>query len=123
MSPTTATETPTNPNPNPNPNPEQPVTGAGETTKPITPNTPTTTTPPLITTEPLQAPQKTTTTPVTGKGPDHDCLFHPELAKCKSDNGTCPAGFNQNEDGNVSQSTTNVRRDSTHTKMMKQEDA
>lgn len=35
-----------------------------------------------------------------GGGPDHDCLFHPELPKCKSDNGKCPDGFNQNEDGN-----------------------
>ena len=34
-----------------------------------------------------------------GEGPDHDCLIHPELTKCKSDNGRCPDGFNQNEDG------------------------
>ena len=99
LSPTTTTETPTNPNPNPNP--EQPVTGAGETTKPITPNTPTTTTPPVITSQPSQPPEKTTTTPTTtGNEPDQSCLFHPEQAKCKSDNGKCPTGFNQNEDGN-----------------------
>jgi hypothetical protein len=99
-----ATETPTNPNPNPttnpNPIPEQPVTGGGETTTPTTPNTPTTPTTPS---EPLQPPVTTTqppTTPTTEKGPDQSCLFHPEQAKCKSDNGKCPAGFNQNEDGN-----------------------
>lgn len=32
--------------------------------------------------------------------PDNDCLFHPELPKCASDNGVCPDGFFQNEDGN-----------------------
>jgi hypothetical protein len=29
--------------------------------------------------------------------PDDDCIFHPELAKCKSDNGKCPSGFANNE--------------------------
>ena len=33
-------------------------------------------------------------------GPDGDCLFNPSLPKCKSDNGKCPDGFFQNEDGN-----------------------
>lgn len=28
--------------------------------------------------------------------PDKNCLFHPELSKCKSDNGKCPKGFFQN---------------------------
>jgi hypothetical protein len=37
---------------------------------------------------------------VVDSGPDGDCLFHPELPKCKSDNGVCPEGFAQNEDGN-----------------------
>jgi len=35
-----------------------------------------------------------------GEGPDGDCLFNPSLPKCASDNGVCPDGFNQNEDGN-----------------------
>lgn len=34
------------------------------------------------------------------EGPDEDCLFDPSLPKCKSDNGVCPEGFFQNEDGN-----------------------
>lgn len=38
--------------------------------------------------------------PKEGGGPDHECLFKPELPKCKSDNGKCPDGFSQNEDGN-----------------------
>jgi hypothetical protein len=33
-------------------------------------------------------------------GPDNDCLFNPSLPKCASDNGECPEGFFQNEDGN-----------------------
>ena len=33
-------------------------------------------------------------------GPDNDCLFHPELPKCKADNGKCPHGFFQNENYN-----------------------
>jgi hypothetical protein len=33
-------------------------------------------------------------------GPDEDCLFNPSLPKCASDNGECPEGFFQNEDGN-----------------------
>lgn len=32
--------------------------------------------------------------------PDDDCLFHPNLPKCASDNGVCPEGFFQNEDAN-----------------------
>lgn len=32
--------------------------------------------------------------------PDNDCLFHPNLPKCASDNGVCPDGFFQNEDAN-----------------------
>src|SRR5690242_8443753 len=39
-------------------------------------------------------------TAVEEGGLDNDCLFHPELAKCKSDNGKCPDGFFQNDDGN-----------------------
>ena len=50
----------------------------------------------MTTTPPLTAPAPAT----TGEGPDQSCLFHPEQAKCKSDNGKCPTGFNQNEDGN-----------------------
>lgn len=38
--------------------------------------------------------------PVPPEGPDEDCLFHPELPKCASDNGECPDGFFQNEDAN-----------------------
>jgi hypothetical protein len=38
--------------------------------------------------------------PPTEEGPDEDCLFNPSLPKCASDNGECPDGFNQNEDGN-----------------------
>jgi hypothetical protein len=30
-------------------------------------------------------------------GPDDDCQIHPELDKCKSDNGKCPPGFGNNE--------------------------
>lgn len=32
--------------------------------------------------------------------PDRDCLFNPSLPKCASDDGECPDGFFQNEDGN-----------------------
>ena len=35
-----------------------------------------------------------------GNTPDGDCLFNPSLPKCAPDNGECPKGFNQNEDGN-----------------------
>jgi hypothetical protein len=38
--------------------------------------------------------------PPTEEGPDEDCLFNPSLPKCASDNGECPDGFFQNEDGN-----------------------
>ena len=38
--------------------------------------------------------------PPTEEGPDGDCLFHPNLPKCASDNGECPPDFFQNEDGN-----------------------
>jgi hypothetical protein len=38
--------------------------------------------------------------PPTTPGPDEDCLFDPSLPKCASDNGQCPEGFFQNEDGN-----------------------
>lgn len=76
--------------------PSEPVTPpAPTTTEPITPqeNNP----PPLI-------PPSTTNPPAEhtagGPGPDQSCLFHPEQSKCKSDNGKCPTGFNQNEDGN-----------------------
>jgi hypothetical protein len=33
-------------------------------------------------------------------GPDNDCLFNPSLPKCASNEGDCPDGFFQNEDGN-----------------------
>ena len=29
-------------------------------------------------------------------GPDRDCLFHPSLPKCESDDGDCPKGFFKN---------------------------
>ena len=48
---------------------------------------------------PEQQPQQPTP-PTNGEGPDQDCLFNPSLPKCKSDNGKCPNGFFQNEDGN-----------------------
>ncbi len=32
--------------------------------------------------------------------PDYSCLFNPSQLKCASDNGECPDGFYQNEDGN-----------------------
>ena len=48
---------------------------------------------------PEQKPQQPTP-PTNGEGPDQDCLFNPSLPKCKSDNGKCPNGFFQNEDGN-----------------------
>jgi hypothetical protein len=38
--------------------------------------------------------------PPPAEGPDEDCLFNPSLPKCASDNGICPEGFFQNEDGN-----------------------
>ena len=38
--------------------------------------------------------------PILPEGPDEDCLFNPSLPKCASDNGICPEGFFQNEDGN-----------------------
>jgi hypothetical protein len=34
--------------------------------------------------------------PIPIQGPDKDCQFHPELDKCKSDNGKCPPGFSNN---------------------------
>lgn len=40
------------------------------------------------------------TPPTDGEVPDGDCLFDPSLPKCASDNGVCPEGFFQNEDGN-----------------------
>lgn len=48
---------------------------------------------------PEQRPQQPTP-PTNGEAPDQDCLFNPSLSKCKSDNGKCPDGFFQNEDGN-----------------------
>ena len=41
-----------------------------------------------------------TSSQTTAGGPDRDCLFHPSLPKCNADNGKCPDGFFQNEDGN-----------------------
>lgn len=48
----------------------------------------------------IKSGEPTPDNPVPVKGPDNDCLFHPELDKCKSDNGKCPSGFFQNEDEN-----------------------
>lgn len=50
--------------------------------------------------QPQQPQQPQQPEPITG-GPDKSCLFHPEQEKCKSDNGKCPPGFNQNEDGKL----------------------
>jgi len=60
--------------------------------------------PPTETTEEPKPVEPTTeaSLPVTEEeeGPDNDCLFNPSLPKCASDNGECPDGFFQNEDGN-----------------------
>src|SRR6476646_9140660 len=47
-----------------------------------------------------EEPAANTTEGFVDGGPDGDCLFNPSLPKCASDNGECPDGFFQNEDGN-----------------------
>jgi hypothetical protein len=47
-----------------------------------------------------EEPAANTTEGFVEGGPDGDCLFNPSLPKCASDNGECPDGFFQNEDGN-----------------------
>jgi hypothetical protein len=56
------------------------------------------------------------------EGPDYDCLFHPELPKCKSDNEKCPDGFFQNEDSNCFPKHDNALRVIIVMKTMKQVD-
>ena len=46
-----------------------------------------------------EEPAANTTEGFVDGGPDGDCLFNPSLPKCASDNGECPDGFFQNEDG------------------------
>ena len=83
------------PEPEPEPKTEEPPAQA-QVCPPLcgpeeeVPPTPPATEEPILPVEPEPEPEQ----------PDESCLFNPSQPKCASDNGICPDGFFQNEDGN-----------------------